>query len=63
MLTLRLKPGEYLVIGKDITVQVFEKNATIWKWRWKRQRTCWCFAGKSMSKITLGPRSLAYAHL
>lgn len=26
MLTLRLKPGEYLVIGKDIAVQVFEKK-------------------------------------
>ena len=26
MLTLRLKPGEYLVIGEDIAVQVFEKK-------------------------------------
>ncbi len=26
MLTLRLKPGEYLVIGEDITIQVFEKK-------------------------------------
>lgn len=26
MLTLRLKPGEYLVIGSDIAVQVFEKK-------------------------------------
>ena len=26
MLTLRLKPGEYLVIGDDIAVQVFEKK-------------------------------------
>lgn len=26
MLTLRLKPGEYLVIGDEITVQVFEKK-------------------------------------
>ncbi len=26
MLTLRLKPGEYLTIGKDITVQVFRRK-------------------------------------
>lgn len=26
MLTLRMKPGEYLVIGEDIAVQVFEKK-------------------------------------
>lgn len=26
MLTLRLKPGEYLVIGDDIAIQVFEKK-------------------------------------
>lgn len=26
MLTLRLKPGEYFVIGSDIAVQVFEKK-------------------------------------
>lgn len=26
MLTLRLKPGEYLMIGGDIAIQVFEKK-------------------------------------
>lgn len=26
MLTLRLKPGEYLMIGSDIAIQVFERK-------------------------------------